>query len=174
MPRGPPARRLASTSASVSAPAPFTPPSPRAAEAQAPHSDPDLLSLTDDEFLAAAVQAAWPSGPPADTKPFSYPTASTPSTSGTPPSQGYGAPVSHLRAMRMVPLGAGPDSGFGLGGLPVAQGQLPSASAGGLSEEELSKAMVKILGQVYKPAVRCDDSQGRSRCTLERMERESH
>ena len=98
------------------APSSDAPPSP--SQSSLPHSDPDMLALTDEEFLSAAA-AAWPT----------HGSEGRASTAGASPSRGdaqsqpqqHEAALSRLRAMRMVPHGSQPDSILAHGGLPMAQ-----------------------------------------------------
>lgn len=111
-----------------------------------PASGPDLLGMSDEDFLTAASDA-WSSY----LRPCASP--STPSDS-----QSQDAAVSRLRAMRMMPHGVDPDSVFGYGGLPLAQVSPHTfaswVSSCSTSESEGSRAASKLLGQAYKPAVR--------------------
>jgi hypothetical protein len=111
-------------------------------------SDPDLLSLSDDDFLTAAA-AAWPRHL---TGPAAFPSA--------PEADRHRMPhdaLSRLRAMRMTPHGVDPDSVLAHGGLPLAQVS-PAAVSAWLSSSptplERSRAATQLLGQVYTPSVR--------------------
>ena len=111
-------------------------------------SDPDLLSLSDDDFLTAAA-AAWPRHL---TGPAAFPSA--------PEADRHRMPhdaLSRLRAMRMTPYGVDPDSVLAHGGLPLAQVS-PAAVSAWLSSSptplERSRAATQLLGQVYTPSVR--------------------
>ena len=72
-------------------------PPPRVSAPTAPDADPDLLVLSDQEFVVAA-EKVWPS------LRNQLPTSDRPSATTA---------LAHLRAMQMIPLGAGPDSVFG-------------------------------------------------------------
>ena len=99
-------------------PAPPSDAPPSSSQSSLPHFDPDMLALTDDEFLMAAA-AAWPT----------HGSEGRASTAGASPSGGdvqrqphhHEAALSRLRAMRMVPHGSEPDSVLAHGGLPMAQ-----------------------------------------------------